>query len=129
MIIKVLLILGIAAAALVALRGSNSTAHLAVRRLFGAAFVLVAALSVIFPDAVTWLANRVGVTTGTNLVLYALVVAFLFVTIALYQRIHVLEGRLIRLAQEAALSEQMMHPPASGHAEDSEVFGEPVRDQ
>ena len=111
MIIKALLILGIAGAALVALRGSNSATHLAIRRLAGAAFVLVAALSVIFPDSVTWLANRVGVTTGTNLVLYALVVAFLFVTIALYQRIHVLERRLIRLAQELALSERTHEGP------------------
>lgn len=124
MIIKFLLILGIAGAALVALRGSNSTAHLAIRRLTGAAFVIVAALSVIFPDAVTWLANKLGVTTGTNLVLYALVVAFLFVTIALYQRIHLLERRLTRLAQESALRDELFTPAP---AADVELVGDLAR--
>jgi hypothetical protein len=104
MMIKLLLILGIAGAAVIAVRGSNSSAHLAVRRLLSALFVLVAAASVIFPDAVTWLANRVGVTTGANLVLYGLVVVFLFVTIGLYQRIHVLESKLVSLSREIALT-------------------------
>ena len=128
MIIKILLILGIAGAAFVALQGSNSTAHLAMRRLSGATFVMVAALSVIFPDAVTWLANKIGVTTGTNLVLYGLVVVFLFVTIALYQRTHVLERRLIRLTQEVALNEQK-HRYTPGQAEDSQVPRKPPRDE
>lgn len=103
MIIKILLILGIASAALFALRGTNSSTHLAVRRLFGAGFVVVAGASVVFPDLVTWLANRVGVATGTNLVLYALVVVFLFTTIGLHQRIHLLERRLTQISREFTL--------------------------
>lgn len=125
MIIKILLIAGIATAALWALRNGTSTAHLALRRLLGASFVAVAALSVIFPDAVTWLANRVGVTTGTNLVLYVLVVAFLFVAIALYQRIHLLERQLIRLAQEVALAAQM--DPTQGQVSGPPAAREAVR--
>lgn len=110
MIIKVLLILGIAGAAVIAVRGTNSSAHLAIRRLLGALFVMVAAASVLFPDLVTWIANRVGVSTGANLVLYGLVVAFLFVTIGLNQRIHVLERKLVRLSRQLALIHQASEP-------------------
>lgn len=113
MIIKVLLILGIAGAAVVAVRGKNSSTHLAIRRLLGALFVVAAAASVIFPDLVTWIANRLGVTTGTNLVLYGLVVAFLFVTIGLNQRIHVLERKLVRLSRQVALTPQAPEPKAA----------------
>ena len=114
MIIKFLLILGIAGAALVAIRGSNSSAHLALRRLAGAAFAMVAAMSVLFPDAVTWLANDVGVSTGANLVLYALVVAFLFTSIGLYQRIHDLERRLIHLTRQLTLTEDALRTNRAG---------------
>lgn len=121
MIIKLFLIAGIAGAAFFELRGAGSSTQLAVRRLAGVVFVVGAALLVVFPDAVTWLANLVGVAQGSNLVLYALVVAFLFVSIGLHQRIHVLERQLIQLNRELALRhplaqtpEQTPEAPASG---------------
>lgn len=115
MIIKVLLIVGIAGAALFAFRGNGSTVHLAIRRIAGVLFVAAAACSVIFPDMVTWLANRVGVAQGSNLVLYALVVAFLFVAIGIHQRIHSLERRVIQLTRELALARgaESLEPPTA----------------
>lgn len=103
MIIKVLLIAGIAVAALVALRGSGSAMNLALRRLAALAFVLLAGLAVALPDTVTWVAERVGVAQGSNLVLYALVLAFLFVAIGVHQRIQTLEHRLTLLTRELAI--------------------------
>lgn len=103
MIIKVLLIVGIAVAALVALRGSGSAMNLALRRLGAVAFVLLAGIAVALPDSVTWVAERVGVAQGSNLVLYALVLAFLFVSIGVHQRIQRLENRLSVLTRELAI--------------------------
>lgn len=102
MIIKILLILGILGVVIFALRGSG-TANLAVRRMAGVAFAAAATVAILFPDLVTWVANAVNVGRGTDLVLYVLVVAFLYVTIGLYQRIHLLELRLIDLTRELAL--------------------------
>lgn len=115
MIIKILLIAGICLAALTALRGDTSAAKLVARRLTAAVFVFIAAVSVLFPDVVTWAAQLVGVAQGSNLVLYALVVAFLLVSIALYQRIHALEEKLTHLARELAL--RTPKPPAQSSSD------------
>lgn len=103
MIIKILLIAGITGAVVFALRGSNTGANQAIRRLAGVLFALTATIGIIFPDAVTWVANLVNVGRGTDLVLYALVVAFLYVCVALYQRVHHLEQRIVELSRAVAL--------------------------
>jgi hypothetical protein len=103
MIIKILLIAGMYGVVVFALRGAATTANLAVRRLAGVTFAGVATASIIFPDLVTWIAHRVNVGRGTDLVLYLLVVVFLYVTIGLYQRIHGLERHLTELTRELAL--------------------------
>lgn len=120
MIIKILLIAGVVGAVMFALRGSNSTSNLALRRLAGIAFAGAAALSILFPDAVTWVANLIDVGRGTDLLLYTLVVAFLYVTIALYQRIHHLEELLIQLTRELALARP---EPAASEPPDPEPEG------
>lgn len=101
--IKLLLISGIITVVIFALRSSSST-NLALRRLGGLGFAGVAAISVLFPEIITWMANKVGVARGTDLLLYTLVVAFLFVAVALYQRVHELEARLARLTRALALA-------------------------
>jgi hypothetical protein len=102
-IIKLLLVTAVAGAALFAMRSRTTSTNLAVKRAGSLLFGLVATLSVLFPDAVTWAAQMVGVHRGTDLVLYVLVVCFLFVTIGLHQRLHVLELRLTELTRELAL--------------------------
>jgi hypothetical protein len=104
MIIKILLIVSLGGAVLVTMRTqSRGGNQLAVRRIAAAGFLTVGALSVLFPQLTTYAANFVGVGRGTDLLLYVLVVAFLFVTIGLHQRIHTLEGRLTDLAREVAI--------------------------
>ena len=114
MIIKILLILGMIGVVVFALRGTASSANLAVRRLAGIGFAAVATTSILFPDLVTWMANRVNVGRGTDLVLYILVVAFLYVTIGLYQRIHRLEEHLTDLTRELALMAGASGPAEGG---------------
>ena len=103
MIIKLLLIAGVAGAAVFALRSRTSSTNLAVKRCAAVLFAALAIVSVLFPGLVTWAAERVGVHRGTDLLLYVLVVTFLFTTIGLHQRLHQMEARLIRLTRELAL--------------------------
>ena len=104
MIIQILLIAALGGAVLVVMRTqSRGGNQLAIRRIAASGFLVVGALSVLFPQLTTFLANLVGVGRGTDLLLYILVVAFLFATIGLHQRIHTLEGRLTDLGREVAI--------------------------
>jgi hypothetical protein len=104
MMIKVILIALTVSFGLFVLRDAGTGRALALRRLGGVAFVLAAVAAVLFPDALTWMANQVGVRRGSDLLLYGLVVAYLFTTAASHQRIHHLEERITRLARAQALS-------------------------
>ena len=117
MSIKILLIVGVIGAVAYALRGTDSSTHLAIRRIGGGMFALVAVLAILFPVAVTRVANWLNVGRGTDLVLYVLVVAFLYVTVALYQRVHQLEQRITHLTRTVALRD---FPGKSGDLESEE---------
>lgn len=106
MIIKILLIISVIGAVGYALRVTDSSTHLAIRRIGGGLFAVVAVLSILFPLSVTRVANWVNVGRGTDLVLYVFVVAFLYVTVALYQRMHQLELRIIELTRALALQDR-----------------------
>lgn len=103
MIIKILLVGAILAAVAIALRGSRSSAFLALRRLGTVAFAAAAVGAILFPNALTWVANKVGVGRGADLVLYVFAVLFVLVTVALYQRIRHLEDRITELTRAVAL--------------------------
>lgn len=66
-------------------------------------FVVFMVYAVIRPDDLTWVANRLGVQRGTDLVLYALVMGFAFVTVSTYVRFREQELRYARLARSIAL--------------------------
>lgn len=105
MTIKILLIGGALVFGGLLLREQVPGQKQALRRLLGSVVVVAGVFAVIWPNAVTWVANRVGVGRGTDLVLYVLVMVFLFTTIALYQRLHQLESRLTKLTQALALQD------------------------
>lgn len=69
-------------------------------------FVLLAVAAVwaiVRPDDLTVLANWLGVSRGTDLMLYALVVAFFFTTLSTWVRFREQELRYARLARAVAL--------------------------
>lgn len=102
--IKVLLLL--AGAALVAFFVSNrrkARAKAGVKIGF-VLFVVFMVYAVIRPDDLTWVANRLGVQRGTDLVLYALVMGFAFVTVSTWVRFREQELRYARLARTIALA-------------------------
>ena len=103
MIIKVLLVLSIVAVAIVLMRGEGSARRTALGRLASLGFVACGVLAVLAPDLVTKLANAVGVGRGTDLVLYALVVGFLFSTVALRRRLRHQDDRIALLTRELAI--------------------------
>jgi small membrane protein len=103
MIIKILLISGILGAVIFALRSSGSTTLLAVRRVGVLAFAGAAAVSILFPDALTWVANRVGVGRGADLLLYGSVIIAIFVALGFHHRVQALEERVTLLTRALAL--------------------------
>jgi small membrane protein len=82
-------------------------------------FLIFGAFAVLRPGLVTRLAELVGVGRGTDLVLYALVVAFAFATINTYLRFREWELRQARLARAVALRDAEPPLAAKVHSIDA----------
>lgn len=105
MLIQVILIAAILALTFLLLRRPGSDSHLALRRLVFALFAVIAILSVIFPQWLTWVARLVGVGRGTDLLLYGLVVMFFVFVYTQYRRNVALQRQITILARKVALLE------------------------
>lgn len=77
----------------------------AVRRLGLLLFAALAVWSILFPSVWNRIAKAVGVGRGTDMVLYALVVAFLSFTLTTYVRFREFEARYTQMARRLALDE------------------------
>jgi hypothetical protein len=110
-IIKLILIATLGLAAMMLIRGRRSALRLLMRRSLTLGAIGLGVLAVLFPDSTTRVAALVGVGRGTDLVLYALCVAFLFVTIALYLRLNEMHDRYVELARRLALHEALHDTP------------------
>jgi hypothetical protein len=102
LIIQVLLITVVVLVVARLFRSRGARAQ-AIRRIGLVVFAAFAAVSILFPDVWSRLARMVGVGRGTDLVLYALVVAFLSFTVTTYLRFRDLETNYTRLARRIAL--------------------------
>ncbi|OIJ33264.1 MULTISPECIES: DUF2304 domain-containing protein [unclassified Microbacterium] len=107
--IQVLLIAAIVILAVFMMRRTGADSHLAIRRLLMGLFVVVAVLSVLFPQWLSWLAQLVGVGRGTDLVLYGLIVMFLAFVYSQYRRNVALQRQLTLLARKISLLEAEEH--------------------
>lgn len=85
----------------VANRGT-ARASAGVKLLF-VAFIVFGAYAMFRQNDVTWVANKLGIQRGLDLVLFLLVIAFAFTTISTYLRFRELEIRYARLARAIAL--------------------------
>lgn len=104
--IQILLIVAFVVVAYVELRsGGGGARHQAIRRLLLLGFVALAVLSVLFPEWLTWAAQLMGVGRGTDLVLYALVVAFITYVVTTHRRMVGLDRKITVLARRLALEE------------------------
>ena len=113
--IKILLVLGLAAFAVIGLVGRQRAGRRALRRVAIFVFGVGALVAVIDPAAITWVANKVGVGRGTDLVLYVLVIAFLFVIVGFSARFTDQEDRMVELARSVALSQAARDYPDDLH--------------
>jgi len=101
--IQILLIAAVIAIGAVFMRRTGADSHLAIRRLMYGAFVLVAIVSILFPQWLTWVANLVGVGRGTDLLLYALVVVFMVFVYTQSRKNAAQQRSLTLLARKLAL--------------------------
>lgn len=72
-------------------------------KLLFVAFVVFGVYAMLRQDDVTWVANKLGIQRGLDLVLFLLVIAFAFTTVSTYLRFRDLEVRYARLARAVAL--------------------------
>ncbi|HEX8972936.1 DUF2304 domain-containing protein [Oryzihumus sp.] len=110
LLIQVLLIAVVIVVAARLLRGQGARTQ-AIRRLGLLVFAAFAVWSILVPGVWTRIAHVVGVGRGTDLVLYALVVAFLSFTLTTYLRFRDFEARYTKLARRLALDEARAASP------------------
>jgi hypothetical protein len=103
------------------LRGRGARTQ-AARRLGLLIFAALAVWSILFPTVWNRFAKLVGVGRGTDMVLYALVVAFLSFTLTTYVRFREFEARYTKMARRLALDEA---GPARASATGAEPQEEP----
>ena len=118
-VIQLVLIVVVILAAARLLRGRGARTQ-AVRRLGLMLFAALAVWSILFPTVWNQIARLVGVGRGTDMVLYALVVAFLSFTLTTYVRFREFEARYTKLARRLALDEAGPPQPAAGAPERQE---------
>lgn len=107
--IQILLIASIVALLVYLLRSRRSAQSRAWVKVGYVVFVLAGVYAVLRPNDTTVVAHWVGVDRGTDLMLYALIIAFVFTTLSAYMRFKDLELRYARLARAIAL--QNAQPP------------------
>jgi len=104
-IIKWLLVPALVLAVYLSLRSRASLRGQARRKLLAAATLVTGALAVIFPDATQWAADAVGVTRGTDLLLYVLALVIIYLVGSTGVRFREQEARLVALSRQVALAE------------------------
>lgn len=103
MLIQILLLIGAVGLLIVFVRRQHGVRMQASKRIAFAVFLAVNVYAVLRPDDVTAVANAVGVGRGTDLVLYLLVVAFIFVILNFFLRFRHMDARLTQLARAVAI--------------------------
>jgi hypothetical protein len=104
-IIQVLLVPALALAVVLSLRSRASLRGQARRKIFAAVTVVAGALAVIFPNTLQALADVVGVTRGTDLLLYVLALVIIYLVGSTSARFREQEARIVLLARQVALSD------------------------
>lgn len=104
-VVQIVLVCVVLFVSLVLIRGGFNAKHMAVRRIMVVLFATIAVFSIFFPSILTYLAQAVGVGRGTDLVLYAFIVAFLVFMSTNHQRFRQTEAAITKLSRRIALDE------------------------
>ncbi|MBC9927529.1 MULTISPECIES: DUF2304 domain-containing protein [unclassified Leucobacter] len=104
-VFQLLLIIIVALATVLVLRRLSGDRSLAIKRLLAALFAAVALIAIVFPEALTRVANLLGIGRGTDLLLYvAIIGAMLFVWATIRSRARQ-DAKVTELARAVALME------------------------
>ncbi|MCY7341061.1 MAG: DUF2304 domain-containing protein [Pseudonocardia sp.] len=114
MLIQLLLVIAVLILLVVFVRSSNQVFVQAGKRIALVVFAALNIYAVMRPDDLSIVANWLGVGRGTDLVLYALVVAFMAGMVSMYQRFRVVDRRYTELARTVALREAELVNPGRG---------------
>ena len=109
--IQVLLIVAIVALLVYLLRSRRSAQSRAWVKVGYVLFVLAGVYAVLRPEDTTVVAHWFGIGRGTDLMLYALIMAFSFTTLSTYMRFKDLELRYARLARAVAIEGALRPEP------------------
>jgi hypothetical protein len=82
-------------------------------RAVAVALTALAIVSVMQPDITQRAADLVGVTRGTDLLLYCLIVVFMMTTVGMYFRFKELERRIAQIVRANALRDSVSSPAGS----------------
>lgn len=124
MLIQFLLILAALALFTTFLRLAHTARLQAFKRIGFLLFCLFGVIAVLRPGVMTWLANRVGVGRGTDLLLYMLVVVFAFFSLNTYLRFKDTERRLTKLARAMAIRDAVAPPVRALEQDEPEAIVE-----
>ncbi|GAA0427630.1 DUF2304 domain-containing protein [Leifsonia naganoensis] len=102
-VIKIILIVALAAFAVFLMLPGRGQRHVAIRRLLMIALLVLVVLAVIFPSAVTAVAHVLGVGRGADLLLYGLIVVFAGNSILVQRRHRNTEREITILARQLAI--------------------------
>lgn len=105
MIVQIVLLAAMLVALVMFVRRRHGVHVQAGKRVGLIAFAALNVYAVLQPDRLTWVANRLGVGRGTDLVLYLLVVAFIFGMLNFYLRFREIDRRFTELARTLAIRE------------------------
>jgi hypothetical protein len=115
MIIQAILLVIVAIFLLLFIRTWYTVQTRALKRLAFLVFIAAMVVAILRPNWVNTLAHKVGVGRGTDLVLYTLAVAFVFVSVNTYFRLKSQEARFTDLARAIAVREaREMNPQRLG---------------
>ena len=107
--IKIILLTAFAAILVWAFRNRRRVGLRAGGRVAAVAVAALAVVSVLFPEWTLWLAHRVGVTRGTDLVLYLFIVVVVVTSVGTYFRFAELDRRLVEIVRANAIREAVLN--------------------
>jgi small membrane protein len=75
------------------------------KKVLGVFFLLTAVLFILYPESSNFIANKLGVVRGADLLLYMLTLAFIFVSISSYIKSKQEHNNVVILARKIAILE------------------------
>lgn len=116
-IFQLLLIIGVALAAILAIRFLPGDRSLAVKRILALLFVIAAILAIIFPAMLTTVAHFFGIGRGADLLLYVFIIVGMLFAVAVVRAKARSDARVTELARAVALFEARMNEGRSNNTE------------